>query len=1101
MDRFQRYGNLLKADGTNQLQRILPALESGYILPDERSLADLLEYARQLATEIRFYNLTGQATGDWRPFLDPFIDVTTSRILDPTFLEAALQTRHDWPPHVALFLVFLQLFKYLQTDLNELPQKHLRYYYENELNLLRRAAAADDVHVIFELARNAAPTLLPAQTLLDAGKDNQGQPRYYATQSELVVSAAQVSEIRRLVGETDRRGFRQFFVCAGISELEGASWYTFGRKQLALDASQRFMQEAAVGFAIASPVLLLAEGKRTVTIQATLRPGKKGYPPAQGLNTAFNVDLTSEAGWLIPDSITAKLVEQPQINNAEPQMSLEVTLSLSEVLPAVVAFDPALHSDGPVAPYPILRCRLNSASEHYETLNDLTVERVTLSVRVEGVKQLVVQNNEGLLTPNQPMPLFGNQPRLGSPFYIGSAEVFSKKLSSLTLHLEWQDLPEDLFEHYRAYFDSVSDEFRAQFRSSFVFYLDLLYNRSWNHRLLASLQSLFAPSSTRTIVVTANEFQTALANTNYVAKPNLRDLSSYQADTQYGFIRLSLQGPSSADTESSFEAFGHQMFAKRYATQAIALSRWDGNGTAPQLPNEPLTPTLASLSLDYSASVEMLPGATQSEEKFFVVEPFGYTLASPSVPARLIPKLDGETGGQANDKFVLGVLYFGIKELAPPANISLLFQIDQGTASATPALTQSAIEWSYLSANSWKTLPKAAVLNDSTQGFQQPGLVTIAIGRDATINHTTMPAGMVWLRALIRQDPESAARTLALHSQASLAKFTASTGELNDYVQHLEAGLPAESIKRLTQRNAAIKSVSQPYASFGGRTKETDADFFRRCSERLRHRNRAVTAWDFERLVLEAFPEVFKVKCLPHSDANGKTRAGETALVIIPNVRKTTSSNPLEPRGSAVLMNRIYNYVSQGLSTLFSTIHVIHPVYERIRVDARVSFISGLDAGYYTGVLNEELRRFLSPWAYEEGQDIAFGARIYKSEILAFMEGRPYVDYITDFQLYHSHDGPKSGGIGQMTIGSDFIVRPDPRPAILEMIISDNFVVGQGVEVANATRPHTILVSHTEHRITPINLAEDRCSGVKQLGIGYMTIGLDFIVYSNNTNV
>ena len=37
---------------------------------------------------------------------------------------------------------------------------------------------------------------------------------------------------------------------------------------------------------------------------------------------------------------------------------------------------------------------------------------------------------------------------------------------------------------------------------------------------------------------------------------------------------------------------------------------------------------------------------------------------------------------------------------------------------------------------------------------------------------------------------------------------------------------------------------------------------------------RKVTAWDLERLVLEAFPEVFKVKCLPHTDETGSYKAG-----------------------------------------------------------------------------------------------------------------------------------------------------------------------------------------------------------------------------------
>lgn len=1096
MDRFQRYGNLLRSDGTNQRQRTLPALEPGYILPDERSLSDLLEYAHQLAAEIRFYTLTGQSTGDWSPFLDALVNPATQHIYDANTIDRVLQARSDWSPHVALFVVFLKLFQHLQNDLNELPQRHLRHYYETELNLLRHEAVPDDVYVIFELARNAAPTLLPAQTLLDAGKDSKGRPLYYATQSELVVSAARVKEIRRLVGESDGRTQR-FFGCEGISPLEGESWYTFGCRQLTLDISQRFMTEVEIGFAIASPILLMAEGNRTVLLKVKLRPSKTNAPVSQGISSAFTVDLTGAKGWLVPNTLVAHLATASDSQTT----FLEMTLTLNETAPAIVAWDAKLHGEKPKADWPILRCRFNGASGYYETLTGLTVESITLEVSVKGVKQLVVQNDQGLLTLDKPMPLFGSQPHLGSSFYIGSAEVFSKRLTSLALYLEWQDLPQALLEHYRAYFDQAPTNFSSQFKLD----VDLLYDRSWDHRLLSQhvLFNYYPTFSQTKIEVDSDNFQAALLSKNYVQKPVLGKLHSYTTNTTDGFIRLSLQGPSIGQpdvSKTSFEAFGHQLFPNRYATQALALSHWNGEGLEPPLPNQPWTPSLANLSLDYTASVAMVTGATHSENTFFCLEPFGCTTSSGDNPVQLIPKIDGSTTPEENIAFVLGALYLGLEEFTPSANISLLFQIDPGTASATPVLTQAAVEWSYLSGNSWKTLPPSAVLNDSTAGFQQPGLVVLSVGRDATIDHTLMPPGIVWLRALIRQAPESAARTLALNTQVALARFTPAVGELKDYTEHLQASLAAKRIKRFKQRIAAVKSVSQPYRSFRGQASETDEAFFRRCSERLRHRNRAVTPWDFERLILEKFPEIFKVKCLPHSDSNGNDKAGEVALVIVPNLRPPyiKSSNPLEPRASAVLMSHLDTYVNTTLASPFATIHVIHPVYERLRVDARVAFQSGLDAGYYASQLNKELCQFLSPWAYEAGQDIVFGGQIYKSEILAFIEGRSYVDYITDFQLYHIYDGTPRGGIGDMTIGLNFLIRPSPQSVIssteVGMTIGDTFVVGRDVEVAATNSPHAILVSHPEHRITSINTGEGRCYGINQVGIGYMIIGLDFKV-------
>jgi hypothetical protein len=61
-----------------------------------------------------------------------------------------------------------------------------------------------------------------------------------------------------------------------------------------------------------------------------------------------------------------------------------------------------------------------------------------------------------------------------------------------------------------------------------------------------------------------------------------------------------------------------------------------------------------------------------------------------------------------------------------------------------------------------------------------------------------------------------------------------------------------------------------PYSSFGGRETEDTTEFYQRVSERLRHKERAITIFDYERLVLESFPEVYKVECV--------NPAGETEL-------------------------------------------------------------------------------------------------------------------------------------------------------------------------------------------------------------------------------
>ena len=115
-DLFRRYGNLLSSDGTNQLQRLLPALEADYIVPDERALSDLVDYAYRVAAEVRYYELSGQASGDWRALFQSLLVPGTDSIRPTGDLQLLLASRSDWPPHLALFLVLLKLFQILQSD-------------------------------------------------------------------------------------------------------------------------------------------------------------------------------------------------------------------------------------------------------------------------------------------------------------------------------------------------------------------------------------------------------------------------------------------------------------------------------------------------------------------------------------------------------------------------------------------------------------------------------------------------------------------------------------------------------------------------------------------------------------------------------------------------------------------------------------------------------------------------------------------------------------------------------------------------------------------------------------------------------------------------
>ena len=60
--------------------------------------------------------------------------------------------------------------------------------------------------------------------------------------------------------------------------------------------------------------------------------------------------------------------------------------------------------------------------------------------------------------------------------------------------------------------------------------------------------------------------------------------------------------------------------------------------------------------------------------------------------------------------------------------------------------------------------------------------------------------------------------------------------------------------------------------------------------------------------------------------------------------------------------------------------------------------------------MKQAIARFLSPWAFAGGGMPSFGGKIYKSVLVNFVEEQPYVDYVTDVQLFHDVCG-KQGTI------------------------------------------------------------------------------------------
>ncbi|HAP62318.1 MAG TPA: hypothetical protein DCR93_23420, partial [Cytophagales bacterium] len=206
--------NPLKRDGTHQFQRLAQALEEDYVKIEDRGEQELRSYAARLAKHIQYYNQENIPDGDWSVFFEA----------------------DDSQPQKALFLGFVRLLSLLHEFANGLTRRHLDYYYEQVLQLVKEEAEPAQVHVFFECANGLKEKYLAQGTLLNAGKTADGRPLLYELAEEIVVNQAQIVEVRSQFMESEDFGRRAFAnTNARIpqnTDEPGPYWSLFGETQL-----------------------------------------------------------------------------------------------------------------------------------------------------------------------------------------------------------------------------------------------------------------------------------------------------------------------------------------------------------------------------------------------------------------------------------------------------------------------------------------------------------------------------------------------------------------------------------------------------------------------------------------------------------------------------------------------------------------------------------------------------------------------------------------------------------------------------------------------------------------------------------------------------
>jgi hypothetical protein len=942
---------------------------------------------------------------------------------------------HD--PAAGLLIAFVKLFQNLQKRINRFTQNHLDFYYDQILMARPRDLVPDCAFLVIRPSVKGGEVVIPQDTEFLAGVDENKRDIIYAAEHGLAVNDAVVSSLHTLFFKRDRLNFpenkflqkvgkkmQQLATACYLEEISADPDSEIGNRNkmrpLPLLGAPKSTADivstpsARIGFAIASKVLMLKEGQRSISIflqfdstdiagamtleeqlsklTAILKQtGERGSTAVDSdqetffriFQDMFTLELTTATGWL---AVPEYLPSYSRIDQLGKANSLTLKFSLPSDIPAISAYSPLVHGENYDTELAVVRCTLNPNTYlyAYDFLRNFALREIRIDVDVRGCRDLLLYNQVGQLSALAPFTPFGPIPALGSYLIIGSAEIAGKELTSFDIDVEWGGLPTDIggFKTYYGGYGSVVENTDMQANVA------VLVNGKWiptDSGALTPIALFDTETDDDSLSIQSN---LSCSDVIHYFKPLEKQKNSaafsYTPSSKGGFFKFTLASPRMA--------FGHQEYPTVLANALTYNSRQKTSQSFETIPNPPYTPVITSIEAHYSAfsNIGLTRGSVSGEqrfnEQFIQLHPMGWeNMASANYRSMfLLPQYNAS-----------GNLFIGLRGTRVDGILTLFFHLreDSLPMEGRPGM---ALEWSYLAGNSWIPLTEKQIISDSTEGFMTSGIVTLDLPPDISRGSTIMPGDLFWIGVSAQYDLEKYCSVYSVYAQALKVSW-----RKGDHAPSwMPVHLPAATISRSKKTIPGIAKIIQIKHSFGGRAQESRSHMRTRLGERLKHKNRALLATDYEMLILEQFPEIYRVKCFANMVADPipekRIRPGHILIVAVPYLSMEGHLNQM-PMLSGHLVNEVKEFVMR-LAPQFATIKVKNPVYEQIQVRCTVKLKRGLRGGQYTNMLNQAISDFLSPWK-TPGYATHFGWCIRQHDLESYIQDQDYIDSVTNFSI------------------------------------------------------------------------------------------------------
>ncbi|VAW60026.1 hypothetical protein MNBD_GAMMA11-79 [hydrothermal vent metagenome] len=706
-------------------------------------------------------------------------------------------------------------------------------------------------------------------------------------------------------------------------------------------------------------------------------------------SNAFVLKITSAYGWYE--------VSKYALSHVKDNAGFELAFDINRDADQIIDYDREIHGGRHNPGSPLLTICINPSADvyPYSYLEPFAITRIRLNVQVKGYKSLSIQNDHGLVDRSKPFMPFGPFPVKGSSCYIGGLEYAGKNTVKITLNISWKNLPTN-YGGMSGYYEEYNKKIR---NADFNVRLSLSSAGKWqpHNEKQQQVSRLFSQIDDSEILLKRNKININLKGqypilTEKLEEREFNDLN----DIRNGHIKLSL---STAEM-----VFGHKIYPE---IMGNALTINAKNKKQINLPQQPYTPEIDSLSIDYCAeefinvnssrmkSVKCYnqndKNATESQSRaglahettVYYITPFGNE------------SINEEAASKGIDFFPQwkddGNLYIGFNNERNAEYLNIYFQL-RNDSTHSPGTINNPVKGSYYSAKGWRSIRKDDIVYDSTGNMMHTGVVTIRVAHDISCHPVMVPDNTYWFVI-------SASHNLSHYSTVQSVGFDViRLSSVDDRIKLSSSAGGISGSWRALKDIAGLKVYRQSQSAFSSTDTEDSRQSRVRFYERLRHKNRAINVWDYERLVLEAFPQLHLVKCFAATSSRQLTPSpGHVLIVVVPKVAESIEIYKTGYHVNSVVLQEILDYI-RALAPSNITLEVRNPVYESIQVRCAVRFNSSHNPGQLLKRFSRHISDYLSPWS-ETGSVSRFGWTIPIRDLESYLLDLAYVDDVARLSM------------------------------------------------------------------------------------------------------